>query len=91
MVSTSVVPQLNPEQLYDTLRAQVETPEQIGRLIVMDLSSGDYEIDDSSDDLGLEASRRLQNRRPGAALHALRIGYRTAVSFCGSLERTEAL
>ncbi len=90
MVSTSVVPHLNPEQLYDILRAQVETPEQIGKLIVMDLISGDYEIDASSDDLGLEASRRLQNRHPGVALHALRIGYRTAASFCGSLERTEA-
>lgn len=83
-------PSLSPEHLYDMLRVQVETPEHIGRLIIMDLESGDYEIDDSRDDVGLEASRRLQQRHPGASLHALRIGYRTAASFCGSLERTEA-
>lgn len=83
-------PTLNPERLYETLRTQVETPEHIGRLLLMDLESGDYEIDDSRDDLGLEASRRLLQRHPGATLHALRIGYRTAASFCGSLERTEA-
>lgn len=84
-------PSLSPEQLYETLRARVETPEHIGHLLIMDLESGDYEIDDSRDDLGLEASRRLQQRHPGASLHALRIGYRTASSFCGSLERTKSL
>ncbi len=77
------------QQLYDTLRAQVETPENIGRLLVMDLDSGDYEIDTSRDDIGLEATRRLQSRHPGASLHALRIGYQTAASFCGVLERTQ--
>ena len=94
MVSQTLGPaiktRLNAEQFYDTIRSQVETPEQTGRLILMDLDSGDYEIDSSRDDLGLEATRRLQGRHPGASLHALRIGYRTAASFCGSLERTEA-
>ncbi len=83
-------PQRSAEQHYAAIRAQVETPEHIGRLIVMDLNSGDYEIDLGSDDLGIEASRRLQSRHPNASLHALRIGYQTAVSFCGSLERTKA-
>lgn len=78
------------EQLYDNLRLSVETPQNIGKLILLDVGSGDYEINDSPDDLGLEALRRLQSRHPGAVPHALRIGYRTAVSFCGSLERTDA-
>ena len=87
--SMPIKPGSTAEQLYESIRLQVETPEQIGRLIVMDLESGDYEIDGSGDDIGLEATRRLQSRHPGVSLHALRIGYRTAVSFCGALERTE--
>jgi len=72
-------------ELYEkSLRVQVETPKNIGRIIVIDVETGDYEIDD----LGIESSRRLQARHPGATLYALRIGYNTAVSFSGMLERT---
>lgn len=73
------------EALYQQkLRAHVETEENIGKIIVMEVDSGDYEIDD----LGIESSRRLQARHPGTVLYALRIGYRTVVSFAGGLERT---
>lgn len=71
-------------EAYQQIQAQVETPENIGKIIVLDADSGDYEIDD----IGIESSRRLQARHPGATLYALRIGYKTAVSFCGALERT---
>ncbi len=73
-------------ELYVRLRPQVETSENIGKLIVLDVESGDYEIDDET---GIASSRRLQARHPQAALFALRIGYKTAVSFCGALERSE--
>jgi hypothetical protein len=71
--------------LYYKLRPEIETPENIGKLIVMDVESGDYEIDE----MGLETSRRLQARHPGAQLYALRIGYKTAVSFAGGPERLD--
>ena len=74
------------QELYERLRPTIETPENIGKLIVMDVESADYEIDD----LGIESSLRLQNRHPNATLYALRIGYKSAVSFCGVLERREA-
>jgi hypothetical protein len=70
-------------QLYERLRDEVETPDNIGKFIVMEVDSGDYEIDEQ----GIESSHRLQSRYPGVALYALRIGYKTAVSFCGGLER----
>ena len=70
--------------LYETLRAQVEKPENIGKLIVLDPESGDYEIDDR----GIESAHRLQARHPGADLFALRIGYKNVESFAGVLERT---
>ena len=70
--------------LYERLRAEVETPENIGKLIVMDVASGDYEIDK----LGIEASLHLQARHPGSPLYALRIGYKAVESFGGVLERS---
>ena len=69
--------------LYERLRPTVETTDNIGKFIVLDIESGDYEIDEQ----GIESSHRLQSRHPGAILYALRIGYKTAVSFCGGLER----
>ena len=71
-------------ELYHQLRSQIETPENIGKLILLDLASGDYEIDDETD---LAAVRRLQSRHPGSKLHALRIGYEAVCSFDGGLER----
>lgn len=72
-------------ELYESLRSTVETPENIGKLIVMDVESGDYEIDER----GIETSRRLQSRHPNATLYALRIGYRAVEALGGILERTE--
>ena len=77
---------LRAQELYDRLRPEIEKPENIGRLIVMDVESGDYEIDEQ----GIETSRRLQSRHPDATLYALRIGYRAVEALGGILERTEA-
>lgn len=52
-------------------------------MIVMEVDSGDYEIDEK----GIESSLRLQARHPNVKLFALRIGYKSAVSFCGVLEQ----
>ena len=71
-------------ELYYQIRPQIETPENIGKLILFDLVSGDYEIDDET---SLDAVRRLQGRHPGSKLHALRIGYEAVASFDGGLER----
>lgn len=74
------------QELYERLRPDIEKPENIGKLIVMDVESGDYEIDDA----GIETSRRLQSRHPNATLYALRIGYKAVEAIGGILERTEA-
>lgn len=71
-------------QLYEQLRPQIETPTNIGKLIVMDVDSSDYEIDD----MGIETSRHLQARHPNATLYALRIGYNAVEAIGGILERT---
>lgn len=72
-------------EIYFRLRPQIETPENIGRLILLDLISGDYEIAD--DELGFNAVAALRERHPDAHAFGMKIGYKTSASFCGDLER----
>lgn len=62
------------------IRAKVETDENIGKIVMIDINSGDYEIDS----VGLQASRRLRARHPDAVLLALRIGYDAVDAFGGA-------
>ncbi len=71
--------------IYYRLRPQIETPDNIGKLILLDLDSGAYEI--AEDELGFAASARVRERHPNGNLFALRIGYKTTASFCGDMER----
>jgi hypothetical protein len=74
------------EEIYATrLRTVVETNENIGKIIVIDTETGDYEIDDD----GLAANRRAQAKHPGAALYGLRIGDDAVESFGGGLMRVK--
>jgi hypothetical protein len=66
------------EEIYaDRLRDRVETDENIGRIIVIDVGSGDYEIDND----GLMASHRLRAKHPDGTLYGLRIGYDAVEGF----------
>ena len=58
------------QELYESnIRHKVE-PEQIGRFLVVDIESGDYEVADDD----LSASDRMLARRPDAKLYGLRVG-----------------
>jgi hypothetical protein len=71
--------------LYEqSIRDQVETGENIGKIISIDIETGDYEVDD---DL-LKAGHRLRDRHPGATLWMERIGYDAVYAFGASLTRT---
>ncbi len=60
------------ESIYQTrLRATLETGENIGRLVSIDVETGDYEI---GDDL-LVSGKNLRERHPDALLYGVRIGY----------------
>lgn len=73
------------EQLYEqSLRGKVETPENIGKIISIDIETGDYEIDDDP----LAAGRRLQAKHPDAAIYGKRIGYNAVFALGGTLVRT---
>jgi len=69
--------------LYETtIRQQVEREENIGKMIIIDVATGNYKIDKT----GLEAARNLREKNPNARLFGVRIGYPVAVSFGGSIE-----
>ena len=62
------------KKLYETeLRNKVESG-NIGRFLVVDVETGDYEIDDED----VRASLRLLDRNPGAAVFGIRIGHPVA-------------
>ncbi len=71
--------------LYEKeLRRVVETEENIGKIIAIDILTGEYEIDA---DL-LQAGLRLKERRPDASLWSERIGYDAVYALgAGTLSR----
>jgi hypothetical protein len=73
------------QEIYESrLRTLLETEENIGKIVSIDIESGDYEI---ADDL-LLAGRRLQQRHPKALMYGKRIGYNAVYAVGGSLVRT---
>jgi len=74
-------------ELYErTLRSEVETQENVGKLIHIDIKSGDYEI---GSDLSNNEVQRLRERHPDAEIIAMRIGYNAVDAIGGTLERTK--
>jgi len=73
------------KEIYEKqIRARVETQENIGKIISIDIESGDYEIDS---DL-LATCRRLQTRHEKAVLWTERIGFNAVYAVGGTLTRT---
>jgi hypothetical protein len=71
------------EELYTrNIRSSVEDKYD-GKVVVIDVETGDYEIDDDA----LQASHRLQAKHPGAALYAVRVGYDDVYGFAGGPQR----
>jgi hypothetical protein len=67
------------EELYEkSIRPQVEA-EFDGKILAIDIDSGDYEIDDTT----LPAADRLRLQHSDAEIYVLRIGHDTVYSFHG--------
>jgi hypothetical protein len=66
-------------ELYESkIRSLVEAG-NIGRLLCIDIESGEYALADDE----LEAAQVLIAKNPDAQLWALRIGYVAVTSYCG--------
>jgi len=76
--------------LYDQcLRNEVETEENIGKIIVFDVETGSFEIDAD----GIRANHRLRERFPEADPYnwfAMRIGYDAVFAIGSTITRTAA-
>ncbi|NEP57758.1 MAG: hypothetical protein F6K31_12165 [Symploca sp. SIO2G7] len=72
------------KQFYENgIRQQVESGDNLGKMIVIDAETGEYGIDKT----GVETALRLKQKKPNARLFTMRIGYDVAVSFGGAMER----
>jgi len=73
------------QALYEQqIRSAVE-PEHKGKFLVMDVETGEYEIDEDD----LNATKRAVLKRPDAVLYGLRIGYPAAYRLGGHLATDE--
>lgn len=74
-------------RLYDSeIRQKVETEENIGKMVIIDIETGDYEVDET----GLQAAHNLYAKHPYARLFGIRIGYNLAASLGGVMERVSS-
>lgn len=72
------------KQLYESsIQKQVELEENIGKMVIIDIETGNYEVDKT----GLKAARHLSEKNPNARLFGIRIGYNVAASLGGVMER----
>ena len=62
------------EKIYEERIKPLVEPQENGKFIVIDIESGDYELDDEM----LVASDRLRERRPGSVEYGGMVGYDSA-------------
>jgi hypothetical protein len=62
------------EKIYEEQIKHLVEPREKGKFIVIDIESGDYEVDDEE----LEAFDRLKERLPNAVTFMGRVGYKAA-------------
>jgi hypothetical protein len=68
------------------IRRAVENEDNIGKMVIIDIESGEYEVDE----IGIISARHLHAKHPNARLYGIRIGYNVAASLGGVMERTTA-
>jgi len=70
------------DEVYDTrIRRIVETDENIGKMLVMDIETGDYDIDEMNNSMALRY--RMLTKYPAERLAGFRIGYDAVHAFGG--------
>lgn len=75
------------KEIYERdLRARLETDGNIGLFLVIDIGTGEYEMDRDH----YTAVRRLRDRQPGGRRYSMRIGYAAAYSIGPNRPLSEA-
>jgi hypothetical protein len=74
------------EAIYaESLRSQVETEENIGKIISIDIETGDYEFSEAGD--LLTGAMRLQAKHSTVAIYGKRIGFNAVLGVGGTSYR----
>ncbi|MDB9510951.1 hypothetical protein PN499_07135 [Kamptonema animale CS-326] len=74
------------EKLYDErIRQEVEREENIGKMVIIDIETGEYELDATG---GLKSARNLRKKNPNGRFFGIRIGFKVAAAISGIMERT---
>ncbi|HSF76852.1 MAG TPA: hypothetical protein VLA84_23870 [Microcoleus sp.] len=72
------------KHLYESsIRPKIDLQENVGKMVIMDIETGDYKVDEN----GLHAADYLSAKHPNARLLGIRIGYQLAASLCSIIER----
>jgi len=75
------------EAIYrDRIKALVKTPENIGKMLIIDTETGDYEVGDRN---GMEAAEKMLEAHSALNLYWIRIGYTTAEAIGNVLQLDE--
>jgi hypothetical protein len=70
------------EHLYENgICQEVETEENIGKVVLIDIETGDYKVDENS----LRAADYLSEKHPNARLFGIKIGYNVGAAFGGGV------
>lgn len=71
LLSSEEVAKLAYQIYEDGIQQKVETDENIGKMLIINIETSDYEVDE----IGLQAAQKLQAKSPCARLFGIRIGY----------------
>ncbi|AKG21338.1 hypothetical protein [Calothrix sp. 336/3] len=82
-LSDEEITQRGRELYENSIRQRVETPENIGKIISINVETGEYEL---GDDL-LVTSLKIRNKQEDAALWSERIGFNAVYAVGGTLFR----
>ena len=73
------------QAFYRSIREKVENRENMGKIISIDINTGNYEIDENL----LESSDSLQREWPEAVVWAERIGFSAVYAVGGTLTKVD--
>jgi hypothetical protein len=82
--ASAEITKIGNELYQNCIRDKVEIEENIGKIISIDIETGDYEIGDDP----IVTARRLLEKHPDAPLYGTRIGYDATYALGGTLNRT---
>jgi hypothetical protein len=86
LLSRDEIAKLGQELYNRHIRSQVEVADNVGKIVSIDVETGEFEVGDEL----VETSLRSQSKHPNALLWAERIGFDAVYAVGGTIIRTMA-